>query len=187
MPRKGEQLSELDYFPADVAGLGFDRAAFFKKLRIELKKRTASQNPKLKYALLCKGMTPADVVQMTSNICSPFDNKLSWVDYAFIYEIDAKSESGAPLIWMECPLMFTPKSLNTFVYFYEKKREDEFFKDYIRGSITFPAFVIQAALTKAGLELMNERADNYWKKPENSQKVLSVILNMAEQYKKRNY
>ena len=48
MPRKGEQLSELDYFPADVAGLKFDRMAFFKKLRIDLKKRTASQNPKLK-------------------------------------------------------------------------------------------------------------------------------------------
>lgn len=187
MPKKGEQLSELDYFPADVAGLKFDRAAFFKKLRLELKKRTASQNPVLRYAYLCKGMTPADVVQMTSNICSPFDNKLSWIDYAFIYEINAKSETGAPLIWMECPLMFTPKSLNTFVYYYKKRKEDEFFKDYIRGSITFPMFVMQAALVKEGLELMDEKSPLFWKKEENAKKVLGVILNMAEQYRKKTY
>ena len=26
MPKKGDQLSELDYFPADVAGLKFDKS-----------------------------------------------------------------------------------------------------------------------------------------------------------------
>ena len=102
---------------SDVVGLKFDRAAFFTKLRSELKKRTANQNPKLKYAYLCKGMTAPDLFQMTSNMCTAFDNKLSWIDYVFIYEIDAKTPTGAPMIWMECPMVFSPKSLNTFVYY----------------------------------------------------------------------
>lgn len=187
MPKKGKQLSELDYFPADVVGLKFDRAAFFTKLRSELKKRTASQNPKLKYAYLCKGMTAPDLIQMTSNMCTAFDNKLSWIDYVFIYEIDAKTPTGAPMIWMECPMVFSPKSLNTFVYYYEKHMEDDYFRDYIRGAITFPAFVLQSALTHAGLNLIHEKSPNFWRTEANAQTVIKAINEAASTYIKKIY
>ena len=121
------QQSHLNYSIVESGLLQFDRLEAFKLLRAGLK--LYKPDAKLLYAWVGPGMSPADLLLMTSNMRDPDAEIIGKIDYLLVYAYIRQYPNGSKemMYWVECPMLFSPKSLNTFMYYTKNNKVKEFF------------------------------------------------------------
>ena len=190
------QQSKLNYSIVDAGLQVFDRSEAFKKLLAGLK--VYKPDIKLIYATVGEGMTPAELLKTVSIMRDADEEIVKRIDYVFIYEYvrqyrDLMSER---MYWVECPMLFSPKSLNTFMYYKKRGGLKEYFADYMMSTQKIKPAIFNQYLTQVSHlstrpkmvdPSTNEKMDDprYWKRPENSKKVIEAVTQMSVMYRER--
>lgn len=190
------QQSRLNYSIVDAGLQTFDRSAAFKKLLAGLK--IYKPDVKLIYATVGEGMNPAEIIKSVSIMRNPDEETLKRIDYVFVYEYirNYRDILKEKMYWVECPMLFSPKSLNTFMYYKKHGNLQEYFTDYIQSTQKIKPVIFNQYLTQvSGLSVRpkivdpktNEKVDDpiYWKRPENTKKVIEAITQMSVMYRER--
>ena len=190
------QQSRLNYSIVDAGLQVFDRADAFKKLLAGLK--VYKPDIKLVYATVGEGMTPAELLKTVSIMRDPEEEVVKRIDYVFVYEYirQYRNMMSERMYWVECPMLFSPKSLNTFIYYKKRGRLQEYFKDYMMSTQKikpgiFNQYLSQVANLSVRPKMVDqntkEKVDDprYWKRPENSKKVIEAITQMSVMYREK--
>lgn len=190
------QQSKLNYSIVDAGLQTFDRSTAFKKLLAGLK--IYKPDIKLIYATVGEGMNPAEIIKSVSIMRNPDEETLKRIDYVFVYEYirNYRDILKEKMYWVECPMLFSPKSLNTFMYYKKHGNLQEYFTDYIQSTQKIKPVIFNQYLTQvSGLSVRpkivdsktNEKVDDpmYWKRPENTKKVIEAITQMSVMYRER--
>ena len=83
-------------------------------------------------------------------------------------------------------MFYTPKSLNTFAYFISIGKEKDFLDEYINRPTFYSSWLLYDYLQNIqDLNIKDENASNYWKKPENAGKVMRGISELCNMYTPR--
>lgn len=190
------QQSKLNYSIVDAGLQTFDRAEAFKKLLAGLK--IYKPDAKLIYATVGEGMTPAELLKTVSIMRDPGEEMIKRIDYVFVFEYirHYKDILNERMYWVECPMLYSPKSLNTFMYYKKRGRLQEFFADYMGSTQKIkPAIFNQYLEQEAHLDSRPKLTDpktkeriqnpNYWKLPENSNRMIEAITKMSTLYREK--
>lgn len=190
------QESRLNYSIVEAGLLQFDRNKAFTDLRAGLK--IYKPDAKLLYACIGDGMTYQDLLRSTSIYRSPEEDEIKRIDYVFVYEYLRTYPNGMQeqMYWVECPMLYTPKSLNTFALYQKNGKLAEFFQDYMRSTMKVKPQIFNDYMTQmARLSIRPKMIDpktkdrvqnpHYWKLPENSEKVIRAISQMSIMYCER--
>lgn len=183
--------SKLDFSPVDVANLSFNRMNLFKYLRASLK--SYKPNMKLLYGYLNDGLDANKIIQMLSNTITAYDSFETKIDYCFAYSFIVRQRdpqtgemANQEMVWLEAPMFYTPKSLNTFAYYVNLNREKEFLDDYVNRPTFFGKWIMDDYLKEImDLDLIHENAPNYWKNPRNAGNVMKAFAEMSNMYTPR--
>lgn len=190
------QQSRLNYSIVDAGLQVFDRSEAFKKLLAGLK--VYKPDIKLIYATVGEGMTPAELLKTVSIMRDADEEIVKRIDYVFIYEYVRQYHNlmSERMYWVECPMLFSPKSLNTFMYYKKRGGLKEYFADYMMSTQKIKPAIFNQYLTQVSHlstrpkmvdPSTNEKVDDprYWKRPENSKKVIEAVTQMSVMYRER--
>lgn len=190
------QQSRLNYSIVDAGLQAFDRADAFKKLLAGLK--VYKPDIKLIYATVGEGMTPAELLKTVSIMRDADEEMVKRIDYVFVYEYvrQYRNLMSERMYWVECPMLFSPKSLNTFMYYKKRGGLQEYFSDYMMSTQKIKPAIFNQYLTQVShLSIRpkmvdpktQEKVDDplYWKHPENSKKVIEAITQMSVMYREK--
>ena len=190
------QQSKLNYSIVDAGLQVFDRSEAFKKLLAGLK--VYKPDIKLIYATVGEGMTPAELLKTVSIMRDADEEIVKRIDYVFIYEYVRQYHNlmSERMYWVECPMLFSPKSLNTFMYYKKRGGLKEYFADYMMSTQKIKPAIFNQYLTQVSHlstrpkmvdPSTNEKMDDprYWKRPENSKKVIEAVTQMSVMYRER--
>ncbi len=190
------QESKLKYSIVDAGLQRFDRVKAFTELRACLK--LYKSDAKLIYAWLGEGMSASDLLKITSIYRDPDDEVVKRIDYALIYEYYRTYPNGMKeqMYWVESPMLYTPKSLNVFVYYKKHGRLKEYMEDYMLSTMKVKPQIFNDYLTQMGKlsdrpkmqdPISKERIDNpnYWKREENSSRVIKLLTEMSVLYREK--
>ena len=187
--------SKLDYSPVDVGRMSFDRMKVFNYLRASLK--TYKKDLKFVYAYLNHNLDTNKIIQMLSSSVTEYDSFETKLDYCFVYTFNVRTtetKNGIStgrmitqeMVWAEAPMFYTPKSLNTFAYFISIGKEKDFLDEYINRPTFYSSWLLYDYLQNIqDLNIKDENASNYWKKPENAGKVMKGIADLCNMYTPR--
>lgn len=183
--------SKLSYSPVDLIKVKYDRSAIFRELRAQLK--GFSSTSKLYFGLLNKDLTPNDVIRMLSILGSDMDQNIRRIDYCLIYRL--KTSKNVPMIWIEAPAFFSPKSLSSYAYSKHLGLIGDFLKEYRERSIVFPEQIFFQYLHEiyglidpcpnSQMDKSDPRFDQWIRNPKNSSTVIRAVSEMSEMYAPR--
>lgn len=130
---------------------------------------------------------------MLSNTVTEYDSFETKIDYCFAYSFIVRQRdpqtgemANQEMVWLEAPMFYTPKSLNTFAYYVNLNREKEFLDDYVNRPTFFGKWIMDDYLKEImDLDLIHENAPNYWKNPRNAGNVMKAFAEMSNMYTPR--